>query len=234
MLGVGDTAVVYDPNNFFVNVATQANTLKTTVNQGIEIANQAKQLEYQLQSLWNEAQNLKTNPLQLVGQIQGMWNSYNAIMGNAEGIAYNLAQAGARFEVAYPQVPSTGIGEIAAASKRMLASIRAATKTAVSSQSVYDRLCNELNANQQALTAAQASQGALQIAQAQAQIQALSNEQLATIAQIEAANGRVQAEWIAMQVKERADAEAAHERFMAGYGAQGFKGVGQATGVELK
>ena len=229
--GLADT--VFDPSNFFVNTLTQVNTLKSTINEGILIANQAKQLEYQLHSLWNEAQNLKSNPLQLLGQIQGMWNAYNTILGNAEGLAYTLTQTSARFEAAYPARGVGSIGEVTAGASRMLASLRAATKTAVNTQSIYERLCQQLTANQQALTAAQASEGQLQIAQAQAQIQAMTNEQLATLAQIDVANGRVQTEWIAMQAKERVDGAAVNSRFMEGYGTQGFKGIGQTTGVTL-
>jgi type IV secretion system protein TrbJ len=213
---------------------TQANTLKSTLNEATMIANQAKGLENQAVSLLNEATNLKQNPLQLLGQIQGMWNAYNQVMANAEGLAYGVQQSQLRFEQAYPALATPGIQDITRQSGIMLTSIRAATKTAVGSQGVYERLCQELEANRQALTAAQASQGALQIAQAQAQIQALGNEQLATLAQIEAANGRVQTEWTAMQAKERVDAEAAHEAFVSDYGTQGFKKFGQSTAIDLR
>jgi type IV secretion system protein TrbJ len=226
--------VVFDPSNYAVNLLNQVNTLKSTLQEAQMIANQVKAMEYQLQSLWNEAQNLKANPLQLAGQIQGMWTAYNSLMANAAGLTYNLDQSRVRFETAYPAVASADMTTITRSSVAMLESIRNASKTAVASQSIYERLCNELAANNQALTAAQASQGALQIAQAQAQIAALSNEQLATMAQIEAANGRVQTEFVAMQVKDRQDGRAVNERWMQGYGTAGFKGIGQGTGVPLR
>jgi P-type conjugative transfer protein TrbJ len=226
-------SVVYDPSNFFVNVATQANTLKSTINEGTMLLNQAKALEYQLQSLWNEAQNLKTNPLQLLGRIQGLWDGYNTVMKNAEGTAFALAQTTARFNASYPALATGSVQAMATQAQAMLQSVRAATTTAVQTQSIYERLCNELDANTQALTAAQASQGALQIAQAQAQIQALTNEQLATLTQIDAASSRVQTEWIALQVKERQDAQAVNRAFVGNLD-QGFKGIGQSQGVTLK
>jgi len=232
-LGIGDTAIVFDPQNYFTSIATQVNTLKSTVNEAVMIANQAKALTYQVQSLWNEAQNLKANPLQLLGRIQGMWDAYNQIMRHAEGTAFALTQASTRFEANYPALATGSVQEVSSHVSAMLQSVRAATRTAVQTQSVYERLCNELDANQQALTAAQASTGALQIAQAQAQIQALTNEQLATLTQIEAAASRVQTEWIAMQVKERVDATAVNKRFVDGMD-QGFKGIGQAQGITLR
>jgi P-type conjugative transfer protein TrbJ len=228
------SGVVFDPSNYAVNLMNQVNTLRSTLNEAQMLANQVKALEYQIQSLWNEAQNLKANPLQLAGQIQGMWTAYNSLMANAAGLTYNLDQSRVRFETAYPAVASADMTTITRSSVAMLESIRNASKTAVASQSIYERLCNELAANNQALTAAQASQGALQIAQAQAQIAALSNEQLATMSQIEAANGRVQTEFVAMQVKDRQDGRAVNERWMQGYGTAGFKGIGQGTGVPLR
>lgn len=217
----------FDGANYVANLATQLNTLKSTINEAASLANQARSLEYQVASLYNEAINLKANPLQLLGQLQGLWGGYNAVMGAAEGIAFGMQQAQVRFEASYPTLATGSVQEITQRTSAMLKSIRAASATAITSQSIYERLCLQQASMQQALTAAQASQGALQIAQAQAQIQALGSEQLATLAQIEAANGRVQTEWIAMQAKERADAEVAHRTFLEGYGAQGFKAIGQ-------
>ena len=224
---------VFDAGNWVVNLTTQVNTLKSTLNEATMIANQAKDLEYQAQGLYNQAMNLKANPLQLLGQIQGLWGGYNAIMGNAEGLAFGVQQAAARFEVEYPALASSSVQEITQRSAAMLTSIRAASVAAISSQSIYERLCQQLAGSQQALTAAQASQGALQIAQAQAQMQGLANEQLATLSQLEAANGRVQTEWIAMQVKEKVDGMAVNERYFESWGAQGFKGIGESQGVKL-
>ena len=234
VLGIGDIAIVYDPNNYAVNLLTQANTLRSTINEATQIANQAKGLAYQFQSLVNEAQNLTTNPLRLLGQIEGLWASYNHLMEHAEGLTYNLDQARVNFETVYPKVASADIGTITQKSADMLRSIRAASQTAVQTQSVSDRLSQELSANRQALDAAQRSRGALEIAQASAQLEALTNEQLANITQIEAANARVQTEFVAMQVKERQDGAAVADRFMTGYGQQGFKTLGQSQGVDLK
>lgn len=227
-------SLVYDPNNYAINLLTQANTLRSTINEATMIANQVKALTYQLQSLVNEAQNLKVSPLRLLGQIEGLWSSYNALMDTAEGLTYNLDHARVNFETRYPSVANADIGTITQRSADMLQSIRAASKTAVSTQSVYDRLGQELAANRQAITAAQAARGAMEIAQASAQIQALTNEQLMTMTEIEAANGRVQTEFVAMQVKERQDGAAVADQFMAGYGTHGFKGIGESAGVPLR
>ena len=229
--GLGD--VVFDPQVYMAQMMSYANTLKSTINEGVMIANQAKSLEYQVQSLWNEAKNLQANPLRLLGQIEGLWGAYNGIMANADGLSYNLIGTAAKFEKAYPQMTIPGVDVMVQKSAAMLDSIRKASKTAVSTQSVYDRLCTQLEATKQGLTAAQASQGALQIAQAQAQMQGVNNELLGNLAQLEAANGRVQTEYISMQVAERQQGQVENDHWIAGFG-KGFKLPGQGQGIELK
>jgi type IV secretion system protein TrbJ len=227
-------SLVFDPTNYLPNLMTQLNTLKSTINEATMIANQAQDLEYQATSILNQAKNLKANPLRLLGQIEGLWNAYNTVMGAAEGLTFGLQQAQTNFEQRYPALATPSVQAITQQSAAMLASIRGASKTAVASQSIYERLCAQLDANRQALTSAQASEGALQIAQATAQLQALGNEQIATLGQIAAASGRVQTEWTAMQAKERVDADAAHAQFVGDYGQQGFKGLGQSTPIGLR
>jgi type IV secretion system protein TrbJ len=227
LFGVGDVAVVYDPNNYAQAVLQYAEALKGTINDGIMIANQAKALENQLTSLLNEAKNLKSNPLQLVGQIQGLWDAYNTILGNAQGIAFNLQTSQQRFEQSYPALSTPGMQAVTAQSAKMLESLREASTTAIQAQSVYERLCAQMTAAKQALTAAQASQGALQIAQAQAQLAGLQTEQLATLAEMTAATGRVQTEWTAKQAKEEQDGRVFTQRFMSNSAPAGFKPLGQ-------
>jgi P-type conjugative transfer protein TrbJ len=234
ILGVADTAIVFDPSNYGINILTQTNTLRSTLNEAVMLQNEAKSLQYELQNLWDNAANLTKSPLQLLGRIQGLWAAYTQLMHTADGLTYTLDQARSRFETAYPKMPRTDLTTITSEAARMQQNIRAASATAVNTQSVYDRLGQQMASNNQALSAAQASVGALQIGQAQAQLDALQNEQLAGLTEIEAATGRVQTEWIAMQVKERQDGDAINAKFMQGYGQAGFKKVGESAGVELK
>jgi P-type conjugative transfer protein TrbJ len=229
--------IVFDPSNYASNLIQQFESIKQTIMQGTMIANQAIQIEHEVQSLIYQAQNLQKNPLQLLSQLKSLWNQYNNIMRDAEGLSYSLAQSGAQFTTAYPHLAGTPIGasiaDMGAASSRMLASIRAASVTAVKSQSVYERLCQQLDAQQAALDSAQKAQGALQIAQAQAQLAALQSEQLAELAQIEAANGRVQTEWIVKQAQDEAIGRASNARWQETFGAGGFKDVKKGEGVKL-
>ena len=237
VFGVGDTAVVFDPSNYASNIIQQYEAIKQTIQQGMIIANQVQQLEHEVQALIYQAQNLQKNPLQLLGQLKSLWDQYNGILRDAEGMSYNLAQAGAQFSATYPELAGTQIGtsvaDISAASTRMLSSIRGASATAVKSQAVYTRLCQQLDAQQAALASVQNAQGALQAMQGQAQIQALANEQLGMIAQIEAANGRVQTEWIEKQAQDEAIGRASNARWTETFGAQGFKDVKKSEGIAL-
>src|SRR5205823_3682636 len=115
----------------------------------------------------------------------------------------------------------------------MLEGIRTASRVSIQSQSVYTRLCVQQAQNQQALASAQTATGALQIGQAQAQIQALTNEQLASIEQITAANGRVEAAYRMMQVQQAEQGRINADHWLEGYGAQGFKGPHQGQGITL-
>ena len=234
ILGVGDTAIVFDPQLYQLNMLTQANTLKSTLNEAVLIQNQIKQMQYDLQGLWNQAQHLQKSPLQLLGQIQGMWSAYQGLLQTADGLTYQLEQSRQRFATAYPTVGRTNLDTIMSEAGAMQRSIRAASQTAVDTQSIYTRLGDQMRQNGQALSAAQSAVGSLQIGQAQAQLSALQNEQLAGLAEIEAAGNRVQTEWVSMQVKERQDGDAINAKFMQGYGAKGFKQVGESQGVTLK
>jgi len=71
------------------------------------------------------------------------------------------------------------------------------------------------------------------VAQAQAQISALTNEQLASIQQITAATGRVQTEYIAMQLAEKQQGDANSAHWLEGFGATGFKGPNEGQGITL-
>jgi hypothetical protein len=102
----------------------------------------------------------------------------------------------------------------------------------VQTQSIYTQLCDFQRQNAQALASAQAATGNLQIQQAQAQQQALTNQQLAMLAEIEAANGRMQAAALMKQTQEEAAAKESNARWIAGFDV-GFRGVKDGRGVPL-
>ena len=228
MLGVAD--LVED-------IVTEFNTLKSTINEAIMIANQIEGLKRQLQSLVYEAQNLQKNPLQLAAQISQLWGQYNGLLQETTGLTYRVTQSATKFAQAYGALTgialSGTVADMQQASKAFLDQLRFASRTAVQTQSIYEQLCDLQRQNDLALTSAQQAVGALQVQQALAQQQALSNQQLSTLAEIEAANGRMQAAWLMKQVGEEDAAKASNDRWIATYGVQGFHGVKAGQGVDL-
>jgi len=190
-------------------------------------------LQNQATALENDAMNLKQSPLALLGQLQSLWGAYNAVLNNARGLGFQLGQVATHYQTTYPSMVPQSVQTMLQQSAAMLDSIRAASQTAVQAQSVADRLNREAAMNAQAMAAAQSAVGQHQIAQVHAQISAETNELLGNLAQTEAATGRVQTEWIALQAKEQEDADVRNTQFMQSYGSQGFKALGQKTGTEL-
>lgn len=209
------------------------NTLKSTVNEATMIEQQAESLKRQIQSLTYQAQNLQRNPLQLLSQIQNLWSRYNDLLNRTTGLTYRLNQSGSQFDTLYTSATAGRAQDLQQASAALREQMRVASKTAVQTQSIYEQLCDLQAQNQQALASAQDAVGALQVEQALAQQQALSNQQLGTLAAVEAANGRMQAAWMMKQVQEEEAARVSNERWMEGFGAQGFRGVKEGQGVPL-
>jgi len=233
ILGVGDVAIVYDPSNYASNLIQQAEAIKQTANDAIMIANQAKQLEHEVQGLIYQAQDLVTNPLHQLEQIAGLWDHYNQVLAQVEGMTFALTQSAAQFEAAYPGTLGTTGDEIQATAASLLTQIRQESKAAVQSQSVYERLCEQQRLSRLALASAEQAQGNLQVQQANAQLLGIQSEQLAALAQVEAANGRMQATWVMKQTQEEAQGRASQEQWMRGFGAAGFRGVKEGQGVAL-
>ncbi len=235
ILGAAD--VVFDPSNYASNLIQQYEAVQQTINDGIQIANQVKQLEHQLQGLIYQAQNLQANPLRLLEQIQRLWGEYNSLLQNAEGMSYHISTSVTEFEQRYPSVAGTGLGSTIAqmqqASQSQLQQMRLISKTAVKTQSIYEQLCDLQAQNHAALASAQEAVGALQVGQAQAQLQTLTNQQLAQIAEITATQARIQTAKIMKEVQEEEAARESNTRWMAGFGAAGFRGVKEGQGVNL-
>jgi conjugal transfer/entry exclusion protein len=158
-------------------------------------------------------------------------------MNTADGLTYRVNQSASKFDALYPSLTGTGLGAtmqgMSQQSSALLSQIRVASKTAVRTQSVYEQLCEFQRQNDLALASAQAATGNLQIQQALAQQQALSNEQQATLIAIEAANGRLQAAALMKQVQDEEAARESNARWMAGFGEAGFRGVKEGRGVPL-
>jgi len=86
---------VFDPFNYAQNVLTQANTLKTTLNQ-------ARQIAYQLQALELQIQSMRTVPKSVWGEIQSDLSALRDLVQRSQSISYDDRNLAADFQSAYP------------------------------------------------------------------------------------------------------------------------------------
>jgi len=234
---IASGSIVHDPGVAQLQILQNIESVKQTINDGVMLANQAEQIKHQLQGLVYQAQNLQANPLKLLDQITAAWNQYNGLLQTVDGLGYSVTQSVGRFDQQYAGLVGTALGgevaKIVQASQEWLGQIRQASKQAVTTQSIYDQLCELARQNGLALQAAQSAVGNLQIQQAQAQQQALTNQQLAVLAEMQATLGRVQVTTAMKQVQEEEAGRASQDYWMASYGTQGFHGVKAGKGIDL-
>lgn len=91
---------VFDPFNYAQNVLTQANTLKTTLNQ-------VRQLAYQLQALELQAKSLRVIPRGIWGEIQSDLTALRQVVERSQNIGYDDLNLSAEFPSAYPGFASS-------------------------------------------------------------------------------------------------------------------------------
>ena len=77
--------IVFDPSNYAQNVLTAARELQ-------QITNQITSLQNQATSLINQARNLANLPYSSLQQIQQSITRTQQLLGQAQGIAYNVQQ----------------------------------------------------------------------------------------------------------------------------------------------
>src|ERR1700688_3726214 len=87
--------VVFDPTNYVKNTLTELHTLQSTINQATQIANQLKQLAY-------EVQNAKNIPSGVWGQVQRDLSDLGQIAKVGQSISYSDGALAAEFTRMYP------------------------------------------------------------------------------------------------------------------------------------
>jgi P-type conjugative transfer protein TrbJ len=87
--------VVFDPTNYVKSTLTELHTLQSTINQATQIANQLKQLAYQVQ-------NLQNIPKGVWGQVQQDLSALTQIAKVGQSISYADGNLSAEFARLYP------------------------------------------------------------------------------------------------------------------------------------
>lgn len=180
--------VVFDPSNYAQNILTAARTLQS-VNQ------QITQLQNEAQMLMNQARNLASLPYSSLQQLQQSVQRTQALLSQAQGIAFNVQQIDRAFQQQY------GNASMSASDSQLVTDARSRWQNTVGglqdAMKVQAGVVGNIDTNRAQMSAlvgsSQGATGALQATQAGNQLLALQAQQLADLTAVVAANGRAQA-----------------------------------------
>lgn len=202
--------LVFDPSNYGQNLLTAARSLQ-------QINNQITSLQHQAQSLINQARNLASLPYSSLRQLQQSIERTQALLGQAQRIAYDVKAIDQAFGGAYAPASASASSQtlIANAQSRWRTSVAALEDTLKVQATVVGNLDTNRTQMTALIGASQGATGALQAAQAGNQLLALQAQQLADLTATLAAQGRAQALESAQRAAAQDQAHAQLARFLA-------------------
>jgi type IV secretion system protein TrbJ len=210
---------VIDPANLVENIISAVQNLAA-------VANQAVQLEHEVQSLANEAQNLRQFPSSVSGSVMGQYlppyASLVSTMQGIDGIARNIATLTAQYNTTFPNTALSN-GPLS-----YLNVMNQLTGWLGQSRSVYQgayqtqaQVMSTLGADSgnvaQLLQQSGKSSGALDAIQAGNLLTGQVASQLMKLNQQMAATDQAQMNWIAQQTQLLAEAQKTQQNQLAGY-----------------
>ena len=207
LFGIGD--IVLDPTNLIQNTMTAARTLE-------QINNQIRSLQNEAQMLINQGKNLASLPYSALAQLQQSIQKTQALLADAQSIAYDVQQIDQAFQKHYAHV------DPGATDQQLLANAKSRWQTSVAAlqdaMRVQAGIVQNLDASKGEMAAligeSQGASGELQATQAGNQILALQAQQLADLTAVTAANGRAQALQAAEQAAAAEQGREHRKRFL--------------------
>lgn len=180
--------VVYDPTNYAQNVLQAARALQ-------QINNQIQSLQNEAQSLINQGRNLASLPHSSLQQIQQSVRRTQALLQQAQNIAFDVSQVDQVFQRQYGNV------SLSATDQQLVADARSRWQNSVGglqdAMRVQAGVVGNIDANRAELATlvgqSQGATGALQATQAGNQLLALQSQQLSDLVALISANGRADA-----------------------------------------
>ena len=180
--------VVYDPTNYVQNVLSAARALE-------QINNQIQSLQNEAQMLINQARNLASLPYSSLHQLQQSVQRTQALLGQAQRIAFDVQQIDQAFQSQYSNI------SLSTSDQRLVSDARSRWQNTVGGLQdalrVQAGVVGNIDTNRAEMAAlvgqSQGATGALQATQAGNQLLALQAQQLADLVAVVAANGRAQA-----------------------------------------
>lgn len=202
--------IVYDPSNYAQNVLTAARSLE-------QINNQIRALQNQATSLINEARNLATLPTSVLAPLQQQIQQTQALLGQAQRMAYNVQQIQTEFARQYTSMDLTASQRtmVEGAEGRWQNSVAAFEDALKVQAGAVANIEGTRNAVNDLVTASQSASGALQATQAGNQLLAVQSQQLTDLIASVTAMGRAQTLDAASRAAAKAQAREQLRRFLA-------------------
>jgi P-type conjugative transfer protein TrbJ len=201
---------VIDDANLAQNVMTAARTLREINNQIIEIQQFVQMLE-------NEARNLTSLPFSIIQQLDQSVSQITSLMGQAQGILYNVQNVQSQFQRYYPTTisPSTSSPQLAAdAQTRWQFSLATFQHTMEVQAQIVQNLPNDQAQLDALVSQSQGATGILQASQSGNQLLALQAKQLAAALALLASQAKAQAIEQARQAEAEEQAAQQYQNFI--------------------
>lgn len=180
--------IVYDPSNYAQNVLQAARALE-------QIKHQITSLQNEAQMLINQARNLASLPFSSLQQLQQSVQKTQALLGEAQNIAFDVQQIDQAFQTQY------GLASMSTTDQQLVADARSRWQNTVGSlqdaMRVQAGVVGNIDTNRtqmsNLISQSQGATGALQATQAGNQLLALQSQQLSDLVAMLAADGRASA-----------------------------------------
>ena len=179
---------VFDASNFSQNVLTAARSLQ-------QIQNQITSLQNEAQGLINQARNLASLPYSALGQLTSTIQRTQALLGQAQGVLYSVANIQSQFQHIYPNgyTGATSSAQLIVDAQSCWRNSLSGFQDALKTQAtVVGNLTTTQTQVGALVGASQSATGALQATQAGNQLLALQSQELADLAALLVAQGRAQ------------------------------------------
>lgn len=201
---------VFDPSNYTQNVLTAARTLQ-------QINNQIQSLQQQATMLQNQARQLQQLDFSSLQQLTRSVQRIDALMSQAEGIAFDVASTDEALRRQFPQAFDRSLGTdeiIQQARARLLASMQGYRQTMRVQAQVVENIQSDGALLAELVAQSQSATGGLQAQQAGNQLMALATRQQLQLQSMLAAQYRAEAVEQARQAQAMAAARERTRRFI--------------------
>lgn len=201
---------VFDPWNYGQNLLTAVRNLQ-------QINNQIQQLANETQMLVNQAKNLTSLPTSIAGELQSSLQQVDALIRDAEGIAYDVSAIDREYQRLFPETYSSTVStsRIVQDAQEAWRLAREGFEHALKIQAeVVGQVRADTTTLDRLVATSQSAIGNLQAVQAGNQLTALAAKQSMQLQTLLAASARAEALEGARAVAAKEQGRARFERFL--------------------